>query len=128
MTKEVWNSVTIVGNLGADPDIRFFESGACRCEIRIAVYSGKDKSTGEAKPPYWFSVKAFGDTAQQMANTLRKGDRIKVTEGQLAQDSWTDRQSGNQRTKDYVLAWAFEKVERRPAENNTGFNSYDDTF
>jgi dihydroxy-acid dehydratase len=44
---------------------------------------------------------------------VREGDRIRIVEGQLSQDSWQDRETGKNRTKDYVLAWKVEKIERQ---------------
>ena len=123
---EAYNQVRLIGNLGADPEMKFFESGSRVAEIRIAVYNGKDKSTGEAKPSMWFTVKAWNDTADVIANDFRKGDRIAITQGQLAQDTWQDRDTGKARTKDYVLAWEVEKIERKPRQDAPEPASYDD--
>jgi single-strand DNA-binding protein len=113
--KEQYNSVQLIGNLGADPEMRYVgDSGSRIAEIRIAVYNGKDKATGEARPPMWFTVKAWNAAADTITNKFRKGDRIKITQGQLSQDTWNDRETGKGRTKDYVLAWEVEKVERKP--------------
>ena len=111
--QEDYNQVKLIGNLGADPEVRFFESGSRVAEIRIAVYNGKDKATGEVKPSMWFTVKAWNDAADVITNGFRKGDRIRIVRGQLAQDSWQDRETGKGRTKDYVLAWEVEKIERQ---------------
>jgi single-strand DNA-binding protein len=111
---EAYNRVQLIGNLGADPEVKYFESGSRVAEIRIAVYNGKDKATGEVKPSMWFTVKAWNDTADAIVQDFRKGDRIAITQGQLAQDTWNDRETGKPRTKDYVLAWEVEKVERKP--------------
>ena len=108
-----YNSVQLIGNLGADPDVKFLTSGSRVAECRIAVYAGKDKSTGEAKPSYWFTVKAWNAAADELMN-FRKGDRLQVVEGNLAQDTWKDRETGANRSKDYVLAWKVAKVERQP--------------
>lgn len=112
---EAYNRVQLIGNLGADPEVRFFESGSRVVEIRIAVYNGKDKATGEVKPPMWFTIKAWNDVADQVVNDFRKGNRIAITRGQLAQESWE--REGKPRTKDYVLAWEVEKVERKPRQD-----------
>lgn len=107
-----YNSVQLIGNLGADPEIKFFDSGSRVAECRIAVYAGKDKSTGEHKPSMWFTVKAWNACADELMN-LRKGDRLQVVEGQLSQDAWQDRETGAKRSKDYVLAWKVIKIERQ---------------
>lgn len=114
---EDYNLVKLAGNLGADPEVKYFESGSRVAEIRIAVYNGKDRDTQQPKPSLWFTVKAWNDAADQVVNDFRKGDRIRITRGQLAQDSWNDRETGKPRTKDYVLAWEVEKVERKPRQD-----------
>lgn len=110
-----YNSVQLIGNLGADPEVKFLSSGSRIAECRIAVYAGKDKTTGEPKPPMWFTVKAWNACADELMN-FRKGDRLQVLEGQLSQDTWQDRETGAKRSKDYVLAWKVAKIERQPRE------------
>lgn len=108
-----YNSVQLIGNLGADPEVKTFASGSRVAECRIAVYNGKNKATGEPNPSMWFTVKAWNTCADDLMN-LRKGDRLQVVEGQLSQDTWQDKATGANRTKDYVLAWKVAKIERQP--------------
>lgn len=110
---EAYNHVKVIGNLGNDPEVKHFESGAVVAECRIAVYNGKDKRTGDPKPPMWWTVKAWNRAAEVLA-TFRKGDRLQVVEGQLAMDEWQDRETGQTRNKPYVLAWEVNKIERQP--------------
>lgn len=110
--KENYNSVQLIGNLGADPEIRYFESGSRVCECRIAVYAGKDKS-GEPLPPDWWTIKAWNAAADAMAE-FRQGNRMQIVEGNLKLDKWNDRETGKERTKPYVLAWKLNKIERQP--------------
>jgi single-strand DNA-binding protein len=110
---EAYNQVQLIGNLGADPDVKYFASGSVVTEVRIAVYTGKDKATGDPKPPMWITVKAWNQCADELAK-LRKGDRLQVVRGQWSQDTWQDRATGANRTKDYCLAWEVAKIERQP--------------
>ena len=114
--QESYNSVQLIGNLGADPEVKFFESGSRVAECRIAVYNGKNKQTNENNPSLWFTVKAWNAAADELMN-LRKGDRLQVVRGQLSQDSWQDRETGKTRTKDYVLAWEIAKIERQQGDD-----------
>jgi single stranded DNA-binding protein len=123
-----YNSVQCVGNLGFDPDVKFWEDGGCTTKIRIAIYGGKNKSTGEEYPSIWADVKASGKVAEYIAENFRKGDRIAVTQGALAFEKWKDKHTNDERSKLMVKAWEVEKIERRSPENNTGLDSYDDTF
>lgn len=124
-----YNSVQCVGNLGADPDVKFWEDGGCTTKIRIAIYGGKNKSTGQEYPSIWTEVKASGQLAEYIAENFRKGDRIVITEGSLAFESWTDKTTQKKRTKLMVKAWKAEKIERQPKPADTGYPDYsDDAF
>lgn len=64
--------ITIIGRLGADPEIKSSEKGA-RCNVRVAVNQGKD-STG------WYSATIFGARGEALYNTdLRKGSFIAIS-------------------------------------------------
>lgn len=92
------NKVIIIGNLGADPEIKSFQNGGRIANIRIATSgSWKDKSTGERKDrTEWHSVVLTGDGLVGVAERfLRKGSKVYV-EGQLRTRKWQD-QSGNDR-------------------------------
>lgn len=122
-----YNAVQLIGNLGADPEVKFFNSGSRVAECRIAVYAGKDKTTGEPKPSMWFTVKGWNKCADALME-FRKGDRLQVVEGQLSQDTWQDRETGAKRTKDYVLAWEVAKIERQHAAAGSRPNYDADPF
>jgi len=94
----VYNHIEVEGNLGADPEVKFFESGAFVVEFRIAIYQGKDKD-GQPKPSCWKTVKAWGF---EEAPNLRKGDKVHIV-GQFGVDTWNDKETGKQRQKDYVF-------------------------
>ena len=97
-----WNNVSVIGNLGQNPEIRYFESGTCVAEVTIAIYQGKDKQRGEDYPPTWIAIKAWKKSAESLAN-LVKGQRVQVT-GSLKHDEWNDRNTGDKRTKLYINA------------------------
>ncbi|MGC4252242.1 MAG: single-stranded DNA-binding protein [Sphingobium sp.] len=99
------NKVILVGNLGADPEVRSFQSGGKVCNIRIATSENwKDRMTGERKErTEWHNVAIFGEGLAGVAERyLRKGSKVYV-EGQLRTRKWQD-QSGNDRyTTEVVL-------------------------
>jgi single-strand DNA-binding protein len=105
-----YNSVQCVGNLGADPELRFTTSGGKICEMRIAVYAGKYQN-GEARSA-WITVKCFGHAAEWAGDNLLKGDRVAITEGQIDEESWQDRETSKRRSKLIVKAWKMAKVVR----------------
>ncbi|HKY83173.1 MAG TPA: single-stranded DNA-binding protein [Sphingobium sp.] len=99
------NKVILVGNLGADPEVKSFQNGGKVCNLRIATSeSWKDRNSGERKErTEWHSVSIFSEGLAGVAERfLRKGSKIYV-EGQLRTRKWQD-QSGNDRyTTEVVL-------------------------
>ncbi|MER8579201.1 single-stranded DNA-binding protein [Mesorhizobium sp. M0142] len=99
------NKVILVGNLGADPEIRRLNSGDPVVNIRIATSeSWRDKTSGERKEKTeWHNVVIFNDQIAKVAEQyLKKGMKVYV-EGQLQTRKWQD-QTGNDRyTTEIVL-------------------------
>ena len=92
------NKVILIGNLGADPEIRNFPTGGRVCSLRIATSENwKDKNSGERKEKTeWHSISIFEENAISYAeNYLSKGSKI-YCEGKLETRKWQD-QSGNDR-------------------------------
>lgn len=92
------NKVIIVGNLGADPEVKSFQNGGKIANLRIATSERwKDKQTGEQKEKTeWHSVTIQGDGLVGVAERyLRKGSKVFI-EGKLQTRKWQD-QSGNDR-------------------------------
>ena len=98
------NKVIIVGNLGADPEIKSFSNGGKVANLRIATSeSWKDKSTGEKKEKTeWHTVAIFGDGLVGVAERyLKKGSKVYL-EGKLQTRKWQD-QSGTDRYSTEVV-------------------------
>lgn len=99
------NKVILVGNLGADPEIRRLNSGEPVANLRIATSeSWRDRQSGERKDKTeWHSVVIFNENLAKVAEQyLKKGAKVYV-EGQLQTRKWTD-QNGNERyTTEIVL-------------------------
>ena len=92
------NKVTLIGNLGADPETRTFQGGGKVCNLRIATSeTWKDKNTGEKKEStQWHQVAIFSEPLVRVAEQyLRKGSKVYL-EGQLETRKWQD-QSGQDR-------------------------------
>lgn len=88
-------SFTISGNVGSQPEVRFFESGASVCNFSLAVNRPGAKK-GDGQEPDWFRIEAWNDQAQSMADGLSKGQRVTVT-GRIRSDKYTAR-NGEERT------------------------------
>ncbi len=84
----MFNSVAIIGNLGADPDIRYAASGTAIANIRLAVNDHrKDQSGNTVQQTYWFTAVAFGKVAEVIANYCQKGSKVGI-QGKLVQREW----------------------------------------
>ncbi|HOB13817.1 MAG TPA: single-stranded DNA-binding protein [Novosphingobium sp.] len=92
------NKVILIGNLGADPEVKSFQNGGKICNLRIATSeSWKDRNTGEKKErTEWHTVVLQSEGLVGVAERyLRKGSKVYI-EGQLRTRKWQD-QSGNDR-------------------------------
>ena len=100
------NKVTLVGNLGRDPEIRAMQNGDKIVQISIATSDRwKDRSTGEQRErTEWHRVVIFNEALGKIAEQyLKKGSTVYI-EGQLQTRKWTDQQSGQEKyTTEVVL-------------------------
>src|SRR5690606_16017022 len=102
------NKVILVGNLGADPEVRRLQSGNPVVNLRIATSeSWRDKQSGERKEKTeWHQVVIFNDNLAKVAEQyLRKGMKVYV-EGQLQTRKWQD-QSGQDRYSTEIVLQKF---------------------
>jgi single-strand DNA-binding protein len=102
------NKVILVGNLGADPEIRSLNSGDRVANLRVATSeSWRDKSSGERKEKTeWHRVVIFNDNLVKVAeNYLRKGSKVYL-EGSLQTRKWQD-QSGVEKFSTEVVLQKF---------------------
>ncbi len=98
------NKVILVGNLGADPELRSFSNGGEVVNLRIATSEQwKDRDGNRQEKTEWHSVAIFNENLGRVAKSyLKKGSKVYI-EGQLQTRKWQD-QSGNDRyTTEIVL-------------------------
>jgi single-strand DNA-binding protein len=103
------NKVIIVGNLGADPEVKSFQNGGRICNLRVATSEDwKDKQTGEKKErTEWHQIVLNSDGLVGVAERfLKKGSKVYV-EGQLRTRKWQD-QSGNDRYTTEISVGGFD--------------------
>lgn len=85
------NSVSLVGRLGSEPDVKYFESGTIKADFSIA--SNRTKQITD-----WYSIGLWGKTAEVAANYVRKGSQVGIN-GSLVCEWWVDRNGGGERSK-----------------------------
>lgn len=99
------NRVTIIGNLGADPEVRRMGSGDAVVNMRIACSdSWRDRQTGERKErTEWVSVVVFNENIAKVAEQYcRKGSKVYI-EGSLQTRKWQDQSGADRYTTEVVL-------------------------
>lgn len=72
------NRVTLIGNLGRDPEIRYVESGHAVCTLRVATTERVKKGETYEDATEWHDVVVFGKTAENCAQYLAKGRQVYV--------------------------------------------------
>lgn len=114
------NKVILIGNLGADPDMRYLQDGTPVASLRVATTeTWKDKSTGERREQTeWHRVSLFRALADIAGKYLKKGSQVYV-EGRLRTRKWTD-QSGTDRYSTEIVADELKMLGKRPEGAGTG--------
>ncbi len=109
------NKVILVGNLGADPEVRYMPSGGAVANITVATSeSWKDKQTGEQQDrTEWHRVVFFNRLAEIVGEYLRKGAKIYV-EGSLRTRKWQD-QAGVERYTTEIVAAEMQMLDGKGA-------------
>lgn len=84
-------SITVVGNAGRDPEVRYLENGKQVANFSIGARASKDETE-------WFNVQIWGKQAEIAANYVKKGSTVAVS-GSLKTEKWTDRKTGEEKSK-----------------------------
>ena len=118
------NKVILIGNLGADPEVRYTASGSAVTNARLATTdSWKDKSTGERQErTEWHRVVFFGRLGEIAGEYLKKGSKVYV-EGRLQTRKWQG-QDGQDRYTTEIVANDMQMLDSRGGEYG---NQYDQT-
>jgi single-strand DNA-binding protein len=96
------NKVILVGNLGADPDVRYSSTGSAVVNFRIATSENwTNKEGGKETRTEWHRIVAFGKLAEICAEYLNKGKQVYI-EGRLQSRSWEDKEGNKKWTTEIV--------------------------
>ena len=122
------NSITIVGNLTRDPEIRYMANGTAKAELGVAVsrrWQNRQTNEWEERTSF-FNVVAWGDMAENISDTLAKGTRV-IVNGRLEQRSWETDQGEKRSVVEVVadeigpsLRWATAEVKRSERRGGGG--------
>lgn len=95
-----FNKITIVGNLGKDPELRYTPQGNAVCNISVATNEKRRDKTGDLQDvTTWFRITLWGKQAENASKFLTKGSPVYI-EGRLKVEEWSDRDGKNRYTLD----------------------------
>lgn len=112
-----YQKITIVGNIGKSPDIKYTPQGKAVCSFSVAVTEGIDKEHTE-----WFSVETWEKTAEAVAKYCDKGSQVLV-EGRLKTRKWTDKDGGTRYSTDLKASRVEFLGSRSDASGQTNTNA-----
>jgi single-strand DNA-binding protein len=120
------NKVILVGNLGADPEVRYLPSGDAVANIRLATTDRyKDKASGEFKEmTEWHRVSFFGRLAEIVSEYLKKGSSVYI-EGRIRTRKW-QAQDGTDRYSTEIVADQMQMLGGRSGGASMGGDMGDD--
>ncbi len=98
------NKVMLIGNLGADPEVRYTAGGSAVANIRLATAEAwRDRESGEQQErTEWHRVVFFGKLAEIVEQYVKKGSQLYV-EGRIQTRKWQDKE-GNERFSTEIVA------------------------
>lgn len=107
------NKVILIGNLGADPEVRYMPSGGAVANVTLATSeSWKDKQSGEQQDrTEWHKVAFFNRLAEIAGEYLRKGSKVYI-EGSLRTRKWQD-QAGVERYTTEIIASEMQMLDSK---------------
>lgn len=119
------NKVILIGNLGADPEVRYTTSGGAVANLRLATTDQwRDKQTGENREQTeWHRVVMFGRLGEIAGEYLKKGSKVYV-EGAIRTRKWQDR-DGNDRYTTEIVANEMQMLDSRGEGGGGGFGGGD---
>lgn len=111
-----FNQVTLLGNVCRDPEVRYTPGGTAVCDVSLAVNrTWFDKQTQEKKESVAFiECTLWARTAEVAGEYLGKGSSVLIS-GRLEQDTWQDKETGNNRSKLKVVGETMTMVGGKPA-------------
>lgn len=105
------NTITIIGNVGQDPELKYTQSGKAIAKFSVADTRGKDDN----KQTQWHRVTVFDEQAENVVEQVRKGARVVVT-GRLQIDEYVDKEGVKKQSYDVVAEDVSLSLRWKPRE------------
>lgn len=95
------NTAVVVGRVGRDAEIKYFESGKVKANFSLAVNRWDAKTKTEVAD--WFNIDVWDKLAEFAGEYVKKGIQV-VVDGRIGQNHWTDKATGSERESFFVIA------------------------
>lgn len=106
------NKVILVGNLGKDPELKYFENNIAKVSFSLATTEYyKDKNGQKTEQTEWHNIVMWRGLAENASKLLKKGSQIYL-EGKIQSKQWTDKE-GNKKNMTEILAENFTLLNSR---------------
>lgn len=113
------NRVTLIGNVGKDPESKFTPSGVAVTKLSLATNERfKDKSGEWQDKTEWHNLISFQKTSEIISEYVKKGSKIYI-EGRLQTSSWEDKQSGEKKYKTEIVVNDLVLLDGKPEKQET---------
>ena len=114
------NSCILIGRLTRDGELTYTQNGKAVLKISLAVNRSIRQGEQWADDTAFFDVTCWGPLAENLKQRIGKGSQVGVV-GRLCQDRWKDNQTGQNRTKIYILAESVEVLKGLNQQNQQGY-------
>lgn len=113
------NKVILIGNLGKDPELKYFEGNIAKATFSLATTEFyKDKNGNRAEQTEWHNIVLWRTLAENASKILKKGSQIYL-EGKLQTRQWTDKE-GQKRNITEIVTESFTLLQSREKSNDSG--------
>ena len=113
-----YNKITLIANLGRDPELKYTPQGQAVCELSVATSEKRKDSNGEQiEETTWFKAILWGKQAEALAKYLFKGQQVYL-EGKLRAREWTDKE-GRTRTSLEIFVTEIRLLSNRVDNGNS---------
>lgn len=114
----MYQQVTIVGNVGRDPEMRYTPQGIAVCSFSVATNKVTGKGEARKSKTTWFRVTVWRERAETAAQYIKKGMKIMVV-GEISASAYIDRQQQPQAALE-LTAHTFQFLDRPPEHGESG--------
>ena len=116
------NKVILIGNLGADPEIRQTAAGNTVANFSLATHEYRPNGEGAYEDhTEWHRIVLFGQAADTYGRTLAKGDRVFI-DGRIQTRTWKDSEGNDHKTRE-IIAWQVRRLSSKSREDAAAVNA-----